>query len=149
MIDNISQVLSALDFVGSKLTRKVHVYLIGGSALMYHHLKEKTKDVDIICDFQEANHLISTLRPYGKVDSIIGIDHVHFLRVFLKSFILEIFIRDVWAGGELKMLEATQCEILHFDDLEVRIPDPKTLLKIKDSQLEAMRRDLDGSKEEG
>jgi hypothetical protein len=50
------------------------------------------------------------------------------------------------------VLEETPCEVLHFGDLEVRIPDPKTLLKIKDSQLDAMRRDLeekDGSKEEG
>lgn len=147
MIDNIPQLLSALDFIGQKLTQKTHVYLIGGSAFLYHHLKERTKDIDLLCDFQETNHLISALRPYGMIESIIGIGHVHFLRGFLKNFIVEIFIRDTWIGGEYKMLEATQCEILSFGNLEVRIPDPKILLKIKDGQLEAMKDDLEGKEE--
>jgi hypothetical protein len=141
MIENIAQLMGYLGFVGQKLTQKTHVYLVGGSALIYHHLKERTKDVDIVCDYEEANRLVSALRPYGTVESIIGIAEVHFLRVFLKNFILEIFIRDVWIGGEYEMLEATPCEILSFGNLEVRVPDPKTLLKIKDSHLEALRSD--------
>jgi hypothetical protein len=141
MIDNISQLLSVLGFIGSKLTQKTHVYLIGGSALIYHHLKDRTKDIDIVCSYEEANRIVSALRPHGTVESIIGIVEVHFLRVFLKNFILEIFIRDVWVGGEYDMLEATQCDILNFGDLEVRIPDPKTIIKIKDSHIEALRSD--------
>ena len=148
MIENIAQLMKSLDYIGQKLTQKTYVYLIGGSGLLYHHLKSKTKDIDIVANYEEANRLVSALRPCGVVESVIGIADVHFLRLFLKNFILEIFIRDVWMGNEYDVLESEQCDILKFGNLEVRVPNTKTIIMIKDGHIEALHKDWKQNRQE-
>lgn len=141
MIENIAQLLAALGFIGQKVSGKTRVYLIMGSALLWHNLKDSTSDVDICCDFQDANRIVTDLRPYGVVESVTGINNVHFLRIFLKTFVLEIFIRDVWTHGEYEILCGAQCDPLVFGDVMFLIPDVKTLLKIKDGHIGALHDD--------
>jgi hypothetical protein len=141
VIENIAQLLAALGFIGQKVSGKTKVYLIAGSALLWHNLKNSTSDVDICCDFQDANRIVTDLRPHGVVESVIGINNVHFLRIFLKTFVLEIFIRDVWTRDEYEILRGAQCDPLVFGDMMFLIPDIKTLLKIKDGHIGALHDD--------
>jgi len=101
-------------------------------------LKDATKDIDICCSYEEADRIVHALRMSGRMESVIGINEVRFLRIFLKSFILQIFIKDIWMGDEFQLLEGAHCDSLTFGGITFRIPDVKTLIMIKDRQIQAL-----------
>jgi hypothetical protein len=138
MIENKAQLLANLAYVGSKVQAKTNVYLFSGAAFQWHGLKDATKDIDICCSYEEANRIVSALRAFGNVESVTGINDVHFLRIFLKSFTLQIFIKEVWMGDEYQLLEAAHCEPLTFGGITFLIPDVKTLIMIKDRQIQTL-----------
>ena len=37
-----------LDEIGSRVKKPVNIYLIGGASMSFRHLKETTKDIDIV-----------------------------------------------------------------------------------------------------
>ena len=53
MISEFSQLNELFEEIDKSLKRKVHFYVIGGAMLLYHGLKDFTKDVDIIVDSKE------------------------------------------------------------------------------------------------
>ncbi len=138
MIENKAQLLADLAYIGSKFQAKTNVYLFAGAAFLWHGLKDATKDIDICCSYEEANRIVSALRMFGRMESVTGINDIHFLRFFLKSFTLQIFIREVWIGDEYQLLEEAHCDSLTFGGMTFLIPDVKTLLMIKDRQIQAM-----------
>jgi hypothetical protein len=75
------------------------------------------------------------------MESVTGINDVHFLRLFLKSFTLQIFVNEVWIGDEYQLLEAAHCDSLTFGGLTLLIPDIKTLVMIKDRHIQALFND--------
>ncbi len=137
MIENKAQLLANLAYIGSKVEIKTNVYLFAGAAFLWHGLKDATKDIDICCSYEEANRIVSALRMFGRMESV-GINDIHFLRLFLKPFALQIFIKEVWMGDEYQLLEAAHCDSLTFGGMTFLIPDVKTLLMIKDRQIQAM-----------
>jgi hypothetical protein len=138
MIENKAQLLADLAYIGSKIQAKTNVYLFSGAAFQWHGLKDTTKDIDICCSYEEADRIVSMLRMSGRMESVTGINDIHFLRIFLKSFTLQIFIREVWMGDEYQLLEAAHCDSLTFGGITFLIPDIKTLLMIKDRQIQAL-----------
>jgi hypothetical protein len=138
MIENKTQLLADLAYIGSRVPAKTNVYLISGAAFLWHGLKDATKDIDICCSYEEADRTISALRMCGRTESVTGINDIHFLRIFLKSFTLQIFIREVWTGDEYQLLEAAHCDSLTFGGITFLIPDVKTLITIKDGQIQAL-----------
>ena len=138
MIENKAQLLADLAYIGSKVQAKTNVYLFSGAAFLWRGLKNATKDIDICCSYEEADRIITELRMLGKMESVTGINDIHFLRIFLKSFTLQIFIREVWIGDEYQLLEAAHCDSLTFGGITFLIPDIKTLLMIKDRQIQAL-----------
>ncbi len=138
MIENKTQLLADLAYIGSRVQTKTNVYLFSGAAFLWHGLKEATKDIDICCSYEEADRTVSALRMCGRMESVTGINDIHFLRIFLKSFTLQIFIREVWIGDEYQLLEAAHCDSLTFGGIKFLIPDVKTLLMIKDRQIQAL-----------
>ncbi len=140
MIENLPQLMTALDYIGKKMWDNTDVYLVQGAALLYRGVKDSTSDIDICCDYQEANRIVAALRPHGRMETVIGVGNVLFLRFYLKSFALEVFIRDMWIGDEYEILKKAQCEKLTFGNLTVLVPDIKTLMTIKDGQVQALLR---------
>jgi hypothetical protein len=138
MIENKAQLLANLAYVGSKVQAKTNVYLFSGAAFMWHGLKDATKDIDICCSYEEADRIVSSLRMFGNMESVTGINDVHFLRIIFKSFALQIFIKEIWIGDEYQLLEAAPCDSLTFDGITFLIPDVKTLIMIKDRQIQAL-----------
>jgi hypothetical protein len=138
MIENKAQLLANLAYVGSKIQAKTNVYLFSGAAFMWHGLKDATKDIDICCSYEEADRIVSALRIFGNMESVTGINDVHFLRIIFKSFALQIFIKEIWTGDEYQLLEAAHCDSLTFDGITFLIPDVKTLIMIKDRQIQAL-----------
>jgi len=138
MIENKTQLLANLAYIGSKVQAKTNVYLFSGAAFLWHGLKDATKDIDICCSYEEADRTVSALRMFGNMESVTGINDIHFLRIFLKSFALQIFIKEVWMGDEYQLLEAAHCDSLTFGGITFLIPDIKTLIIIKDWQIQAL-----------
>jgi hypothetical protein len=138
MIENKTQLLADLAYIGSKVQAKTNMYLISGAAFLWHGLKDATKDIDICCSYEEADRTISALRMFGRTESVTGINDIHFIRIFLKSFPLQIFIKEVWTGDEYQLLEAAPCDSLTFGGITFLIPDVKTLITIKDGQIQAL-----------
>jgi hypothetical protein len=138
MIENKAQLLANLAYVGSKVQAKTKVYLFSGAAFMWHDLKDATKDIDICCSYEEADRIVSALRMFGNMESVTGINDVHFLRIIFKSFALQIFIKEIWTGDEYQLLEAAPCDPLTFAGITFLIPDVKTLIMIKDRQIQAL-----------
>ena len=141
MIENKTQLLADLAYIGSKVQAKTSVYLIAGAALLWHGLKDATKDIDICCSYEEADSIVSALRLSCRMESFTGINDIHFLRLFLKSFTLQIFINEVWMGDEYQLLEAAHCDSLTFGGVTFLIPDIKTLITIKDRHIQALFND--------
>ena len=138
MIENKAQLLANLAYVGSKVQAKTNAYLFSGAAFMWHDLKDATKDIDICCSYEEADRIVSALRMFGNMESVTGINDVHFLRIIFKSFALQIFIKEIWTGDEYQLLEAAPCDPLTFAGITFLIPDVKTLIMIKDRQIQAL-----------
>jgi hypothetical protein len=138
MIENKAQLLANLAYVGSNVQAKTNVYLFSGAAFMWHDLKDATKDIDICCSYEEADRIVSALRMFGNMESVTGINDVHFLRIIFKSFALQIFIKEIWTGDEYQLLEAAPCDPLTFAGITFLIPDVKTLIMIKDRQIQAL-----------
>ena len=138
MIENKAQLLADLAYIGSKVQAKTNVYLFSGAAFQWHGLKDATKDIDIFCSYEEADRIVTILRTLGNMESVTGINDIHFLRIFLKSFTLQIFINEVWLGDEYQLLKAVHCDSLTFGGITFLIPDVKTLIMIKDRQIQAL-----------
>ena len=138
MIENKAQLLADLAYVGSKVQAKTNVYLFSGAAFLWHGLKDATKDIDICCSYEEADRIVTELRMFGRMESVTGINDVHFLRMIFKSFALQIFIKEIWMGDEYQLLEAANCDTLTFGGITFLIPDIKTLIMIKDRQIQAL-----------
>ena len=138
MIENKAQLLADLAYIGSKVQAKTNVYLFSGAAFQWHGLKDATKDIDICCSYEEADRIVTILRTLANMESVTGINDIHFLRIFLKSFTLQIFIKEVWMGDEYQLLEAAHCDSLTFGGITFLIPDVKTLIMIKDRQIQAL-----------
>ena len=138
MIENKAQLLADLAYIGSKVQAPTNVYLFAGAAFLWHGLKDATRDIDICCSYEEADRIVHALRNFGRMETVTGINDVIFLRIFLTSFALQIFIKDVWMGDEYQLLEAAHCDPLPFGGITFQIPDVKTLLMIKDRQIQAL-----------
>ncbi|MBN1236413.1 MAG: hypothetical protein JW999_10280 [Methanotrichaceae archaeon] len=141
MIENKAQLLADLAYVGSKVQAKTNVYVFAGAAYMWHGLKDATKDIDICCSYEEADRIVSALRMFGNMESVTGINDVHFLRIIFKSFGVQIFIKGIWMGDEYEFLEAAHCDSLTFGGITFLIPDVKTLVMIRDRQIQALYSD--------
>jgi hypothetical protein len=149
MIENRAQLMEALNYIGSKIEKPVNTYLIGGAALMWHNLKDATKDVDIIASYEAANDIVSVLRLDGKVEYKEGVAGVMFLRVMLprKNLVLQIFIQSIYSIEDYQRLEAAECEVLTYGKLTYKIPDVKTLVALKDIQMHALYNEYQSLKE--
>ena len=96
------------------------------------------KDIDICCSYEEADRIVSELRMFGNMESVTGINDVHFLRITFKSFALQIFIKGIWMGDEYQLMEAAHSDALSFGGITFLIPDVKTLIMIRDRQIQAL-----------
>jgi len=138
MIENKAQLLADLAYIGSKVETKNKVYIFAGAAFMWHDLKDATKDIDVCCSYEEADRIITALRMFGNTETVTGINDVRFLRIIFKTFALQIFIKEIWMGDEYQLLEAAHCDSLTFGGITFLIPDAKTLIMIRDRQIQAL-----------
>jgi hypothetical protein len=61
-INSFDQIFDVFDKLDKKLNKKINIYLIGGSVLLYNNLKVGTKDIDIVVlkkeDFDLFNNIL-------------------------------------------------------------------------------------------
>ena len=149
MIENRAQLMEALNYLGSKIETPVNAYLIGGAAMMWHNLKDATKDVDICASFEAANDIVDAFRTHGMVEYKEGVADVTFLRIMLprKNLVLQIFIQSIYSTEDYQRLETAECEVLTYGKLTYKIPDVKTLVALKDIQMHALYNEYQSLKE--
>ena len=104
MINNIADIMNHLTYIGNKVNTDTSVFLIQGSALLWHELKDSTNDIDICCGYEETNRIVAAIRQSGRMETVTGAGGVMFLRFFLKEFVL-------WCAGSVRVSGQT------FDDL--------------------------------
>jgi hypothetical protein len=143
MIENKTQLMDALYYIESKVDKPVEVYLIGGSAFLWHGLKDATKDVDLCVSFETANTLAEALRPHGSVEHREGVAGVTFLKVKLprNNLIVQIYIQSIYSIEDYNILQKTYYTEFKYRNLTVKIPDIKTLTYLKDIQIQALYRE--------
>ena len=149
MIENRAQLMEALNYIGSKIDKPVNAYLISGAAMMWHNLKDATKDVDICASYEAADDIVDVFRAHGMVEFKEGVAGVTFLRVMLprKNLVLQIFIQSIYSIEDFQRLETAECEVLTCGKLTYRIPDIKTLVALKDIQMHALYNEYQSLKE--
>lgn len=130
--------MADLAYIGSKVQAQTKVYLFAGAAFLWHGMKDATMDIDVCCSYEEADRIVHALRAFGRMEYVTGINEIRFIRIFLKPFTLQIFIQEVWMGDEYQLLESARCESLIFGGVTFLIPDIKTLIMIKDRQIQAL-----------
>ena len=66
MINSIEKIESLVEEIMAKASGKMELYIIGGGAMMYHRMKENTKDIDLVVRTErDYNVLIQTLTQSG------------------------------------------------------------------------------------
>ncbi len=88
MISNFDDLNKLFDEMDNNLSEKVEFYVIGGVMLLYHGMKQATKDIDIIVDSQKEFLIIQNLLK--KLKFTTKIPTVEYQKVDLG----QIFIRD-------------------------------------------------------
>lgn len=95
MISKFEDLNKLFEDIDNNISEKVHFYVIGGAMLLYHGLKESTKDVDIVVDNEKEFLLIQ--RTLKKLNFVIKVPTFEYKRVNLSQiFIQEDFRIDLF-----------------------------------------------------
>ena len=141
MIESVEKLHEILEHVGSHITTPCTAYLIGGGAFMMHGLKDATRDIDLCADNQTVHYIISELRERNNLWTCnIGHDQFLFLQIFLSDF--QDVTLELFCNNEFKLLEDRPYSTRKYGKLEIRLPDVKGLLKLKDKQMKRMLEEL-------
>lgn len=100
--DDLNKLFEEID---NNISEKVEFYVIGGAMLLYHELKEATKDVDIIVNSQKEFLLIqSTLKKLNFTTKMPTFEYkkVDLSQIFIRDdFRIDLFHKVVCKGFQL------------------------------------------------
>ena len=105
MISKFDELSRLFDEIDDHLTEDVHFYVIGGAMLMYHGLKDATKDIDIIVDHEtEFDQVQKTLKKLKFTTRVPTNEYkkVDLSQIFVRDdFRIDLFHKVVCKGFEL------------------------------------------------
>jgi hypothetical protein len=121
--ENLNKLFEEIDGV---LEKNVHFFIIGGAMLLYHNLKNVTKDVDIIVDdlteFKESEKILKKLKFTTKIPTS-EYKNIDISQIFIRDdFRIDLFNKTVCKGFSLSegMKKRSQ-EILKLKKLTVSL----------------------------
>lgn len=102
MISNFKELDKLFEEIDNALDKTAHFFVIGGAMLLYHELKEATKDIDIIVDAkQEFLDVQSALKKAGFEARIPTFEYknIDLNQIFMRAdFRIDLFQRTVCKG---------------------------------------------------
>src|SRR3989344_2343867 len=128
---------SLLLAIAQKLSKPLTVYAIGGTAMMFHGLKDSTLDVDLVFEDMESRELFKAALDalgYKKMDSVIiyGEKKNHPEMFTLGKERFDLFVNDVIDFVFSKSMQERATATHQFEkNLILKIADPHDLILMK------------------
>lgn len=136
MISDFKELSGLFAEMDKDLDQKVRVYVIGGAMLLYHGMKQATKDIDIVVDkepeFNAIQNILKKLKFTTKAPAS-GYKKVDLSHVFIREdFRIDLFHKTVCKGFQLSeamMKRASQ--ILRLEHISVSLCSPEDVFLFK------------------
>jgi len=128
---------SLLLAIAQKLTKPITVYAIGGTAMMFHGLKDTTLDVDLVFENTESRDVFKTALlalGYKKMDSVLvyGKKKNHPEMFTLGKERFDLFVGDVIDFVFSKQMQERAAATHQFEKtLMLKIADPHDIILMK------------------
>ncbi len=136
MISDFKELNELFGEMDKNLEQKVHAYVIGGAMLLYHGMKQATKDVDIVvgkeAEFNTMQNLLKKLKFTTKAPAF-EYKKVDLSQIFIREdFRIDVFHKTVCKGFQLSeaMMERAQ-KILGLEHLSVSLCSPEDVFLFK------------------
>lgn len=136
MISDFKELNGLFGKIDGHLNQKVHFYIIGGAMLLYHGMKEATKDIDIIVDreseFKIILHILKRLKFATKALTI-EYKQIDISQIFVrKDFRIDLFHKTVCKGFHLSdtMMERAE-KIATLKNLSIYLCSPEDVFLFK------------------
>lgn len=105
MISNFNDLTSLFQEIDNNISEGIELYIIGGAMLLYHGLKEATKDIDIIVDSQKEFLIVqNTLKKLKFKAELLTTEYknVNLSQIFIREdFRVDLFHKIVCKGFQL------------------------------------------------
>src|SRR3989338_68770 len=125
--------------IGRILKRKIEVYLIGGSAMLFYNAKKATKDIDIVTaskpDFNELIDALKKMGFYEKPPFInikyneVAVDKPKFM--ILKDWLIDIFLNKIVCFVLTDTMKSRATQSHEYSNLIVKIISPEDIILLK------------------
>lgn len=136
MISEFSQINGLFNEISLSLQRKVNFYIIGGAMLLYHKLKEATKDIDIIVnskkEFHDVEKALKNLKFYTKIPTA-EYANVDISQIFIREdFRIDLFNKVVCKGFALSdgMIKRSE-KVIETENLDVYLCSKEDIFLFK------------------
>ena len=144
MIDIIKQE-ELFTAIGNALPKKVSVYAIGGTAMMFHGIKDSTKDIDLVFESQkERAAFMETLRKLGSkgsdVNFVYGLKENTPLMLEFDNCRFDMFLSKIITSTFSDKMKERARQVHEFGNLLIKAADPSDVIIMKS----ATSRDKDG-----
>ena len=125
-----------LSLIGEKIKKKIECYIVGGSAMLYHGVKEETKDVDIVFDEQESKEIFEkVLRDLGFKERDVRI--IYFKKRNTPLLLqrgeerIDLFIKKVITFEITESMKARVEKVYEYGNLIVKAVSPEDIILFK------------------
>ena len=136
MISDFEELNLLFEEIDKHLNQKAHFYIIGGAMLLYHGMKEATKDIDIIVDkeseFKTILHILKTLKFATKALTI-EYGQIDISQIFVrKDFRIDLFHKTVCKGFQLSDAMVKRAEkVAALKNLSIYLCSPEDVFLFK------------------
>ena len=135
MID-IQQQEAMLIAIGKLLPKKIEVYAIGGTAMMFRGIKNSTLDIDFVFDKKsDREEFINALRKLGAKESdvtlVYGLKSNTPLVLEFENFRFDMFMNKIITSTFSDSMKERARQTHEFGNLIIKVADPNDILIMK------------------
>jgi hypothetical protein len=135
MID-VQQQEDMLIAIGRELTKKISIYAIGGTAMMFLGIKNSTLDVDFVFDKKrDREEFMNVLRKLGAKESdvtlVYGLKNNTPLMLEFKNCRFDLFMNKIITSTFSDAMKERAKQTHEFGNLIIKIVDPNDILIMK------------------
>jgi hypothetical protein len=122
--------------IGRELTKKISIYAIGGTAMMFLGIKNSTLDVDFVFDKKrDREEFMNVLRKLGAKESdvtlVYGLKNNTPLMLEFKNCRFDLFMNKIITSTFSDAMKERAKQTHEFGNLIIKIVDPNDILIMK------------------
>ncbi|MBU2639141.1 MAG: nucleotidyltransferase [Nanoarchaeota archaeon] len=125
-----------LSLIGEEIKEKINCYIVGGSAMLYHGVKEATKDIDIVFDDKKSKEIFEkVLRKLGFKERDIRV--IYFKKKNPPLLLergeerIDIFIKKVVTFEITENIKKRVGKVYEYGNLIVKVVSPEDIILFK------------------